>query len=44
MKGQPPRTWRPSPTWQRLYHFTVGGQVEDARLATLPAHGPGAGS
>lgn len=25
--------------WQSLYHFTVGGPVEDARLTTLPAYG-----
>lgn len=25
-------------TWQSLYHFTVGGPVEDARLTTLPAY------
>jgi hypothetical protein len=24
--------------WQSLYHFTVGGAVEDARLTTLPAY------
>lgn len=24
--------------WQSLYHFTVGGPVEDARLTTLPAY------
>ena len=33
-----------SPDWQSLYHFTVGGPVEDARLTTLPAYGPGAGA
>jgi SagB-type dehydrogenase family enzyme len=26
--------------WQSLYHFTVGGHLEDARLTTLPAYGP----
>jgi SagB-type dehydrogenase family enzyme len=26
-------------TWQSLYHFTVGGAVEDERLTTLPAYG-----
>jgi SagB-type dehydrogenase family enzyme len=26
--------------WQSLYHFTVGGAVEDPRLTTLPAYGP----
>lgn len=25
--------------WQSLYHFTVGGPVEDSRLTTLPAYG-----
>lgn len=25
--------------WQSLYHFTVGGPVEDARLTTLPPYG-----
>jgi SagB-type dehydrogenase family enzyme len=24
--------------WQSLYHFTVGGPVDDARLTTLPAY------
>ena len=24
--------------WQSLYHFTVGGAVEDSRLATRPAY------
>jgi len=24
--------------WQSFYHFTVGGQVEDSRLTTLPAY------
>ncbi len=24
--------------WQSLYHFTVGGPVEDSRLTTLPAY------
>ncbi len=24
--------------WQSLYHFTVGGAVEDERLTTLPAY------
>ncbi len=28
-----------SPEWQSLYHFTVGGPVEDRRLTTLPAYG-----
>jgi len=31
-----------SPGWQSLYHFTVGGPVDDARLTTLPAYGAGA--
>ncbi|EME71630.1 nitroreductase [Paramagnetospirillum caucaseum] len=25
--------------WQSLYHFTVGGAVEDARITTRPAYG-----
>jgi hypothetical protein len=25
--------------WQSLYHFTVGGAVDDDRLTTLPAYG-----
>ncbi|KIL98089.1 hypothetical protein CCC_01150 [Paramagnetospirillum magnetotacticum MS-1] len=25
--------------WQSLYHFTVGGAVEDQRISTLPAYG-----
>lgn len=25
-------------TFQSLYHFTVGGPVEDSRLSTLPAY------
>ena len=28
----------PSREWQSLYHFTVGGPVEDDRLSTLPAY------
>jgi hypothetical protein len=24
--------------WQSLYHFTVGGPVEDGRLTTTPAY------
>src|ERR1039458_3465954 len=24
--------------WQSFYHFTVGGQVEDTRLTSLPAY------
>jgi SagB-type dehydrogenase family enzyme len=27
-----------SANWQSLYHFTVGGPVEDQRLSTLPAY------
>ncbi|MFN7983538.1 MAG: SagB/ThcOx family dehydrogenase [Vicinamibacterales bacterium] len=27
-----------SSDWQSLYHFTVGGAVEDTRLTTLPAY------
>jgi SagB-type dehydrogenase family enzyme len=30
-----------SMAWQSLYHFTVGGPVEDPRLTTLPAYGRG---
>jgi len=26
-------------TWQSLYHFTVGGAVDDDRLTSLPAYG-----
>ncbi|MCK7581941.1 MAG: hypothetical protein MZV65_44195 [Chromatiales bacterium] len=25
-------------TWQSLYHFTVGGAVDDPRLTTLPPY------
>ena len=25
--------------WQSLYHFTVGGAVDDDRLSALPAYG-----
>ncbi len=28
----------PSTKWQSLYHFTIGGPVEDARLTTLPPY------
>ncbi len=28
--------------WQSFYHFAVGTPVEDTRLLTLPAYGPGA--
>jgi hypothetical protein len=24
--------------WQSLYHFTLGGPIEDGRLTTLPAY------
>jgi hypothetical protein len=27
------------PRYQSLYHFTMGGPVEDSRLTTLPAYG-----
>jgi SagB-type dehydrogenase family enzyme len=27
-----------TPRWQSLYHFTVGGAVDDPRLKTLPAY------
>jgi hypothetical protein len=27
--------------YQSLYHFTVGGPLEDTRLTTLPAYGEG---
>jgi hypothetical protein len=26
-------------SWQSLYHFTVGGAVDDKRLTALPAYG-----
>ena len=26
------------PSWQSLYHFTVGGPVDDPRLQTGPAY------
>jgi len=29
---------RDEDSWQSLYHFTVGGAVEDGRLTTLPAY------
>jgi hypothetical protein len=28
-----------SRAWQSLYHLSIGGAVEDARLTTLPAYG-----
>ncbi len=31
--------WYPGTHWQSLYHFTVGGPVEDHRLTTLPPYG-----
>ncbi len=31
--------WYPNTHWQSLYHFTVGGPVEDHRLTTLPPYG-----
>ncbi len=30
----------PQTTWQSLYHFTVGGPLDDGRLTTLPPYGP----
>jgi hypothetical protein len=30
--------------FQSLYHFTVGGYVDDPRLTTLPPYGRGAGA
>lgn len=30
----------PQTKWQSLYHFTVGGPLEDGRLTTLPPYGP----
>ena len=32
--------WHPHTQFQSLYHFTVGGPVEDHRLTTLPPYGP----
>ena len=29
----------PNTIFQSLYHFTVGGPVEDGRLTTLPPYG-----
>jgi SagB-type dehydrogenase family enzyme len=29
----------PQTTWQSLYHFTVGGPLDDGRLTTLPPYG-----
>ena len=31
--------WYPSTKFQSLYHFTVGGPVDDHRLTTLPPYG-----
>ena len=31
--------WYPATQFQSLYHFTVGGAVEDHRLTTLPPYG-----
>jgi hypothetical protein len=31
--------WYPHTTFQSLYHFTVGGPVDDHRLTTLPPYG-----
>ncbi len=31
--------WHPSTQFQSLYHFTVGGAVDDHRLTTLPPYG-----
>jgi len=30
----------PQTKWQSLYHFTVGGPVDDGRLSTLPPYDP----
>ncbi len=32
--------FHPQTIWQSLYHFTVGGPLEDGRLTTLPPYGP----
>ena len=32
--------FHPKTTWQSLYHFTVGGPLDDGRLTTLPPYGP----
>jgi hypothetical protein len=29
----------PQTNWQSLYHFTVGGPLDDGRLTTLPPYG-----
>jgi len=31
--------WHPNTQFQSLYHFTIGGPVEDHRLTTLPPYG-----
>ena len=31
--------WHPDTQFQSLYHFTVGGAVDDPRLTTLPPYG-----
>ncbi|MDR4494663.1 MAG: SagB/ThcOx family dehydrogenase [Nitrospirales bacterium] len=31
--------FHPKTTWQSLYHFTMGGPVDDGRLTTLPPYG-----
>ncbi len=32
--------FHPHTIWQSLYHFTVGGPLDDGRLTTLPPYGP----
>ena len=32
--------FHPQTKWQSLYHFTVGGPIDDDRLTTLPPYGP----
>jgi SagB-type dehydrogenase family enzyme len=32
--------FHPQTRWQSLYHFTVGGPIDDGRLSTLPPYGP----
>ncbi len=36
--------WHPDTRFQSLYHFTVGGAVDDLRLTTLPPYGERSGS
>ncbi|MGD9850990.1 MAG: SagB/ThcOx family dehydrogenase [Nitrospirales bacterium] len=31
--------FHPKTTWQSLYHFTMGGPIDDGRLTTLPPYG-----